>query len=244
MRRPARRPPIICHRGHWKEAPENSLPAVRAALELPVEGVEIDVHCTADGVPVVMHDRMLDRTTDGHGLIAALTLAQVRALRLRNHDGSGLSTETVPTLQEVLSATAGKRLLAIEVKPPGIERAVLDVVRACHAQEWVWVWSFINSVVQVFHELAPAIPGGYLSNGFAQWPSDLFLADAVAIGSRGVSLAWEDITPEVVVTCHDIGLGVYTFARDEPAAWDHALASDIDALITEDALGVLEWWRE
>jgi glycerophosphoryl diester phosphodiesterase len=242
LRRPAHRPPIICHRGHWKEAPENSLTAVRAALELPIEGVEIDVHCTSDGVPIVMHDRQVDRTTDGHGPVAALTAAQVKALRLRNRDGASFSEERVPTLEEVLSATVGKRLLAIEVKPPGIESAVLKVIRACKAEEWVWVWSFVNSVVQTFHELAPQIPGAYLSNGFAQWPADLFLADAVAIGSRAVSLAWEDITPEVVATYHDMGLGVYTFALDEPVAWDHARLAGIDALVTEDAPGVLGHW--
>jgi glycerophosphoryl diester phosphodiesterase len=242
VRRPAHRPPIICHRGHWKDSPENSLTAVRAALELPVEGVEIDVHCTADGVPVVMHDRLLDRTTGGHGPLAGLTLAQVRALRLRNRDGDGLSDERVPTLEEVLSATVGKRLLAVEVKPPGIEEAALEVIRACQAEEWVWVWSFVNSVVRTFHDLAPAIPGAYLSNGFATWPASLFLADAVAIGSRAVSLAWEDVTPEVVATCHDMGLGVYTMSPNGPAAWDRARSAGIDALVTEDAPGVLEYW--
>ena len=244
LRRPAHRPPVICHRGHWKESPENSLTAVRAALEFPVEGVEIDVHCTSDGVPVVMHDRLLDRTTGGHGPLAGLTLAQVRALRLRNRDGTGLSDERLPTLEEVLSVTVGKRLLAVEVKPPGIEEAALEVVRACQAEEWVWVWSFVNSVVRTFHELAPNIPGAYLSNGFAAWPADLFLADAVAIGSRAVSLAWEDVTPEVVVRCHDMGLGVYTMSPNGPAAWDRALSAGIDALVTEDAPGVLGHWGE
>ena len=242
LRRPAHRPPIICHRGHWKGSPENSLTAVRAALELPVEGVEIDVHCTSDGVPVVMHDRLLDRTTDGHGPLAALTLAQVRALRLRDRDGGGFSDERVPTLEEVLSVTTGKRLLAVEVKPPGIEGAVLEVIRACGAEEWVWVWSFVNSVVRTFHDLAPQIPGAYLSNGFATWPADLFLADAVAIGSRAVSLAWEDVTPEVVSHCHDMGLEAYTMSPGEPAAWDRALSAGIDALVTEDAPGVLGYW--
>jgi len=252
MRRPARRPIIICHRGHWKEAPENSLAAVRAALELPVEGVEIDVHCTADGVPIVMHDHEVDRTTDGRGPVAGLTLAQVRAMRVRARDatsagggpasGGGFSNERVPTLEEVLAATVGKRLLAVEVKPPGIERAVLEVVRACKAEEWVWVWSFVNSVVRTFRELAPAIPGAYLSNGFASWPADRFLPEAVAIGARAVSLAWEDITSEVVATCHEMGLGVYTMAPDEPAAWDRARSAGIDALVTEDAPGVLAHW--
>ena len=252
MRRPAHRPLVIAHRGHWGEAPENTLAAVLAALEHPLEGVEIDVHCTADGVPIVMHDHEVDRTTDGHGRVAGLTLAQVKALRVRASDGAsaaggpasggGFSDERVPTLEEVLAVTRGRCLLCVEVKPAGIERPVLDVIRACRAEEWVWVWSFVNSVVRNFRELAPVIPGAYLSDCFATWPADRFLPEAVAIGARAVSLAWEDITPEVAATCHGMGLEVYTLAPDEPAAWDHARSSGVDALVTEDPPRLLAYW--
>jgi glycerophosphoryl diester phosphodiesterase len=234
MRRPAHRPLVIAHRGHYKEAPENTLASVRAALEHPVDGVEIDVHCTADGIPVVMHDFEVDRTTDGHGRIMDLTFAQVRALRVRAGDGS-LSDERVPTFEEVLKVTRGRCLLCVEVKAQGIESIVLDVMRALEAEEWVWVWSFINSVVYAFHELAPRIPGAYLSDCFATWPADRFLPEAVAIGARAVSLAWQDVTPEVVATCHDMGLEVYSLAADEPAAWDRARLAGLDAVITDDA---------
>jgi glycerophosphoryl diester phosphodiesterase len=252
MRRPAHRPLVIAHRGYWREAPENTLGAVLAALEHPLDGVEIDVHCTADGVPVVMHDHEVDRTTDGHGPLAGLTLAQVRSLRVRAGDGASagggpasggtFSNERIPTLEEVLAVTRGRCLLCVEVKPVGIERAVLEVIRACRAEEWVWVWSFVNSVVREFHELAPQIPGAYISDGFATWPADRFLPEAVAIGSRAVSLAWGDVTPEVVATCHDIGLEVYTLSPDEPASWDRARSAGVDALVTEDAPGVLAHW--
>jgi len=242
MRRPAHRPLVIAHRGYWTDAPENTLGAVRAALEHPLDGVEIDVHCTADGVPVVMHDHEVDRTTDGHGLLTGLTLAQVKALRVRAGDGATFSNERIPTLEEVLAVTRGRCLLCVEVKPAGIERAVLDVIRACRAEEWVWVWSFVNSVVREFHDLAPQIPGAYISDGFATWPADRFLPEAVAIGSRAVSLAWGDVTPEVVATCHDMGLEVYTLAPDKPAAWDRACSAGVDALVTEDPPGVLAHW--
>ena len=242
MRRPAHRPLVIAHRGHWKEAPENTLAAVLAALEHPLDGVEIDVHCTADGVPIVMHDHEVDRTTDGHGRVSSLTLAQVKVLRVRASDGTGFSDARVPTLEEVLAVTRGRCLLCVEVKPHGIERAVLEIIRACRAEEWVWVWSFVNSVVRTFRDLAPAIPGAYISDGFATWPADRFLAEAVAIGARAVSLAWEDITPEVVATCHEMGLEVYTLAPDEPAAWDRARSAGVDAVITDHAPGLLAHW--
>jgi glycerophosphoryl diester phosphodiesterase len=234
MRRPAHRPLVIAHRGHHAEAPENTVASVRAALEHPVDGVEIDVHCTADGVPVVMHDHEVDRTTDGHGRLMDLTLPQVKALRVRAADGS-LSNELIPTLEEVLMVTRERCLLCVEVKPQGVEKKVLDVVRSCRAAEWVWVWSFINSVVQTFHELLLRIPGAYLSDCFATWPADRFLPEAVAIGARAVSLAWQDVTPEVVARCHDMGLDVYSLVPDEPAAWDRARSAGLDAVISNDA---------
>ena len=93
------RPLIIAHRGCALRAPENTLASVRAALELPVDAIEIDVYLSADGVPVVMHDPTVDRTTDGHGPVCTLTLAQLNELRA--HIGwqeRSFPPEPVPTL--------------------------------------------------------------------------------------------------------------------------------------------------
>ncbi|MGB4916244.1 MAG: glycerophosphodiester phosphodiesterase family protein, partial [Propionicimonas sp.] len=69
---------IWAHRGARRQAPENTLPAFRRAVELGAEGVEFDVQLSADGIPVVIHDETLDRTTDGHGRVVDHTLAQLR----------------------------------------------------------------------------------------------------------------------------------------------------------------------
>ncbi|MEU1021498.1 glycerophosphodiester phosphodiesterase family protein, partial [Streptomyces sp. NPDC005904] len=98
---------IAAHRGQWRRAPENSLAAVRAGFADGAEIVEVDVRLTKDGVPVLMHDERVDRTTDGTGRVADLTLAQLRGLRLRAGLGgrqAAVTGERVPTLAEVMGA--------------------------------------------------------------------------------------------------------------------------------------------
>ena len=107
------RPLIISHAACAGHAPENTLAGIRKAIELGAEGIETDVQASADGVPVLMHDLTVNRTTNGSGDVAALSLAELRAL-----DAGG---ESVPTLAEVLDLTMGKVVLIMEIKQTGIE---------------------------------------------------------------------------------------------------------------------------
>src|ERR1041384_6364020 len=86
---------IASHRGTHLEAPENSIAAFRKAIELGIDIIELDVRCTKEGIPVVMHDKTVDRTTNGKGKVEDLTLEQIKQLRLK-HKGT-LTDEKVPT---------------------------------------------------------------------------------------------------------------------------------------------------
>lgn len=122
---------IIGHRGARNLWPENSLAGFRKVLDLGVDGIEFDVHPSADGRLVVIHDPTLERTTEGAGPVAALSAAELHATRLKGGDGDG-----VPTLDEVLDIIAGHGLeLHIEIKKdvenhpyPGLERRVVDAL--------------------------------------------------------------------------------------------------------------------
>ena len=96
------------------------------------DAIEIDVQASADGVPVLMHDLTVDRTTNGSGAVAKLTLERLRALDA----GDG---ERVPTLAEVLALTKGNALLVTEIKQPGVEAHVANVVREQDALTGVMV---------------------------------------------------------------------------------------------------------
>ncbi len=109
---------IAGHRGDRADAPENTLPAFEAAFATGMEFVETDVQLTADGVPVLLHDPTVDRTTDGTGAIAELTLAQVQALDAGSWFGPEFAGTRIPQLSEfldLLAATPHRKAL-IELK--------------------------------------------------------------------------------------------------------------------------------
>lgn len=104
---------VVAHRGDWRYAMENSLPAIENAIKMGVDIVEIDVQRTADGEIILMHDQTLDRTTTGKGRVDEWTLDSIKTLKLRN--GIAIRTkETVPTLEEALLLGKDKILFNLD----------------------------------------------------------------------------------------------------------------------------------
>lgn len=109
---------VVAHRGLGYLAPRNTLSAVRAAVVMGVDMVEVDVRLTSDGVPVLLHDADVDSTTTGTGDVDAMTLAQVQALELTYHDElvGDFSCERIPTFREMLGLAAGRIDIMVDLK--------------------------------------------------------------------------------------------------------------------------------
>lgn len=104
---------VAAHRGDWRNAPENSLQAINMAIEMGVDIVEIDIAVTADSIPVLMHDKTLNRTTNCQGLVKDSTYASLSKCRLK--DGiDDLTGFNIPTLEEALKKVKGKILINID----------------------------------------------------------------------------------------------------------------------------------
>lgn len=104
---------VVAHRGDWRNFPENSLEAIDNAIKMGVDIVELDVKRTKDGELILMHDRTLDRTTTGKGLVSENTLSDIRKLNLRN--GCNIRTiHKVPTLEEALLHVKGKIMINLD----------------------------------------------------------------------------------------------------------------------------------
>lgn len=104
---------VAAHRGDWRNAPENSLQAILNAIEMGVDIVEIDVRLSKDSVPVLLHDRSLDRTTNGSGNIEEWNLSQLKELFLKN--GLGIPTRhKIPTLEEAMVIAKGKVMINLD----------------------------------------------------------------------------------------------------------------------------------
>ena len=216
------RPLIISHAACGGHAPENTLAGVRKAIELGAEGIEIDVQASADGVPVLMHDLTVDRTTNGSGAVAELSLERLRAL-----DAGG---EPVPTLAEVLDLTLGKVLLIMEIKQPGIEEHIARVVHEKRALDDVMAWSFYPAALEGMRAAEPQIPCALLVAGesMAKWPKMRSLA--VKLGVQGVSVFAPAIDERVAEDCRRRGLALYTWTPDSRKEIARLVALGVDGV--------------
>jgi len=212
-----RRPLVISHAACKGHAPENTLAGIRHAIALGSDAIEIDVHLTSDGVPVLLHDDLVDRTTDGSGDVRAMPIKRVRQLDAgaRSFE-KRFSGERVPTLEEVLSLTRGRALLVAEIKQRDIEQAVVDVVRRVGAADDVMVWSFQPAVVHKVRTIAPEIPCGQLWSERDPDPIKM-CAVALAGNAQAVCPNYTFVTEALVRRALLHGLSVFTWTADEPA---------------------------
>jgi glycerophosphoryl diester phosphodiesterase len=167
---PADLPGLIGHRGAAAHAPENTLASIRRAHALGARWVEFDVKLTADGIPILMHDDRLERTTDGRGRVRDRTWEQIRALDAGGWFSPSFAGERVPTLEDALRLCADLGLgINVEIKPcrgraAKTTEAVLDMLR----RHWPsglpvpLLSSFDHRCLERAAALAPEVPRGYL----------------------------------------------------------------------------------
>lgn len=227
-------PEIVGHRGAPRERVENTLPGFARALELGVDGVELDVHATHDGRVVVHHDFVpCARRTDGSReprTIAALSAAEVAALRFP--DGSA-----IPTLEAVLGLLAGRATAYVEIKGEEIEAAVLEVL-ACHSTAAA-VHSFDHRAVRRVSYARPDLRRGLLLSSYVlDAPAMLRAAGALDLWQE-----WRWIDQPLVDGVHAIGGRVVAWTANDPAAIRALAAMGVDSICTDvpavarDALG-------
>jgi glycerophosphoryl diester phosphodiesterase len=213
---------LLGHRGARHEAPENTLPSIELALAAGVDGVEVDVHMSADGRCVVIHDETVDRTTDGAGRVSELTFAQLRELDA----GDGAQ---VPALEEVLEATRGRAVLFVELKGPGCEDAVVQLAADLGLRDSVKVKAFDHRWVARVKELDPGLSTGCLIYGRPVDPVGLLRAANADFLSLGVALADAELT----AACHAAGLQVCAWNCNDPDQLPRLQAMDLDWLGTD-----------
>lgn len=164
------KPYVMAHRGNQVACPENTLAAFRRALAEGADIIETDLHLTADNVFVCIHDGTVDRTTDGHGAVADMTLAQIKALSA-SCGRPEFRDERVPTLAELcalLAREAPEAALALELKTdrfldPVVCRKLANELAAYDMLERTVVLSFNLARVQTVAVVAPIIPKGFIT---------------------------------------------------------------------------------
>lgn len=148
---------VIAHRGAHAAAPENSLAAIQAAVAMGAAAVEIDIRRTADGVPVLMHDDTLDRTTDARGAVRETTAGNLTFVRLRGPDGV-LTDEPPPTLADALDAARGRIWLMLDSKVDALEdvSAIAELVKERGMEDQVIVYDYAPDALERYRSALPA----------------------------------------------------------------------------------------
>jgi len=212
---------LAAHRGGSLLWPENSLLAFRNALALDADFIEFDVHLSKDGEVVVVHDPTLDRTTSGSGPVWDRTVAELKALRLRDRTGA-LTQETVPTLDEVVAAAAkAKRRMLLEIKVdnsrgryPGIEEKVLAILDRHGMAGSTIVMSFDAPTWRRVRELRPDIAACALYSarmlGRTSLQAELEMLRAAGVRFIGVEHTAVDAAAVSQARAAGIGIGAWT----------------------------------
>jgi glycerophosphoryl diester phosphodiesterase len=218
----------IAHRGSSGTHPENTLAAFLAAANEGAQMCELDVQATRDGAVVVMHDETVDRTTDGHGAVAQLALAEIRRLDAGAKFDAKFSGERIPTLEEVMNAVRGKVGLNIEIKEGAVEHQVCDLMRAHDALTTSMVSSFEWKALEAVRTIDPAIRIALLAE---KNPAAL-LDTAVAMRAYAVNPRYELVDAAFCREAHARGLTVLVWTVDAPAAMRILIDAGVDGIMT------------
>lgn len=223
----------VAHRGLAPGWPENTLAAFRQSIALGIDAIELDLRGTADGEVVVMHDETVDRTTNGAGEIARMTLRQIRGLDAGSYIDPRFSGERIPTYEEVLALRKGTRIrLLLDIKlSPSLDKA--RVIRLTERHGAVTdVIVGVRSVVDLraFRALNPDI------RILAFVPDVASVESFVAAGADIIRLwpAWIAADGGLVGRVHAMSRPVWTTAGEMPRTeLEKLIASGVDGILTD-----------
>jgi len=246
-------PHIIAHRGASLLAPENTLAAFDLAIQQGADGCECDVRLTADGTLIVLHDELVDATTDGHGPIGNYTADAARQLQVRQRGGIFVANEHLPLLTEVLTRltppqVSSNFILNVEIKQTGsgvLAAAVADELHQHQVEQFVLISSFDEVALRHLQQhyphirlalLYPPTLTASMVSGITR--STAFVRKAAALGCVAVHPMWRLVTPSLVTEAHALGLQVNVWTVDDPLQARRLAAFGVDGIITNDPAGL------
>jgi glycerophosphoryl diester phosphodiesterase len=208
----------MAHRGWSGKAPENTMTAIRLALAEPaIQAMEIDVQLSRDGVPVLIHDFTLERTTTGSGLVMDHTLEELRALDAGSWFHEKFAGERIPTLEEALLAVKGRCTLNIELKAtsdmyPGLAEKVLELLEKHDMKQEVYITSFDHDLIRQVRGMDATVKTGLIVYGRPV----MMLEQLRAAGADILSMGYPYLNRELAVAAIEQGYTVIAWTLDQP----------------------------
>ena len=232
---------IFAHRGDSAHAPENTLAAFELAAERGADGIELDAKLTADGEIVVIHDPAVDRTTDGTGMVAEMSLAALRELDAGSWFGDTFKGEQIPTLAEVFEAVGKRLIVNVELTNytalfDPLPWKAAELVRQHKMEQQVLFSSFNPVALRRVHKALPTVPLGLLAlpepsylGRWARSPLSKWMVPYNALHPN-----WQDVTPALIKREHAKGRRVHAWTVNDPQKIQQIIQWGADGIITYD----------
>jgi glycerophosphoryl diester phosphodiesterase len=234
------RPWIFGHRGASLFAPENTLASFRLAVEQGADGIELDTKLSADGIPMVIHDQTVNRTTNGKGSVSQMTCAQLKLLDAGSFFSEEFQGEPLPTLEEVFQTLGKKTIINVELTNyaspnDSLTDKVAELVRRYQLQDWIIFSSFHPISLFRIHRHFPDMPVGILceegKNGVwsRSWIGRLF-------APKYIHPYQSDASAEFIHYEHQRGRQVNVWTVDDPEEMKRLADQKVDGIITDNPL--------
>jgi glycerophosphoryl diester phosphodiesterase len=246
---PFNQPWIISHRGYRAKYPENTLAAFRAAITAGACMIELDVALSRDRRLVVIHDATLERTTNGHGLVADFTLAELKHLDAGSWFQAKFADQRLPELSEVLDIAKDRTFVNIEIKshayephhpPDAIEKQIVALIKQKKVADTVLISSFDCNILKQLSSL-PNAPALAL---ISKTPADRHTKEFC---TRIKSFSWHPnhkiLTRRQVACMQAVGLKVFPYNVDTFENYQMMIDMKVDGVIASDPILTRQWSR-
>lgn len=223
----------VAHRGFSGKAPENTMAAMHMAMQNPyVQWVEVDVQLSKDGVPLLIHDFTLNRTTNGRGPVREKTWEELKRLDAGSWKSEQFKEERLITLDEFLKAVCGRLRANIEIKTqgnmyPGIEEKVVAAIKRHQMEHDVVLTSFEPRILAKIREVARGIRTGLIIEGK---PKDLLLRLQL-LRCSFLSISHRYLSKELASRAAKLGISVMAWTIDDARTMRRVAALHEDILI-------------
>lgn len=228
---------IYAHRGARRAAPENTLPAFQTALDMGVDGVELDVQCSSDGQLMVIHDFHLDDLTDGTGLVRAQSAADLAKLDAGSHFSADYAGVSIPTLDEVMDLLQGRCVVNVEIKSEDPEggaevEPLIELINQRGLHDQVIVSSFNPTSLIKMRWMMPEVKIGLLY--YQPLPPHLRAAwMSKSIDPQALHPYYELIDDELLARAREGGYAVNTWTVNEVEDAIRLAALGVDVIMTD-----------
>lgn len=230
---------IFAHRGASGDYPENTILAFKKALEIGVDGIELDVHKSKDGELVVIHDEDIKRTFKGNGLVKDYTLEELRLFDCKKFKHRYDSQCKICTLKEVIEIIKNEDIiLNIEAKTDiinyDLEKDVLDLINEYGVKNKILISSFYHQTIQNLKKLDSDVKYGALYGDRQDYQTDSSIVeDANNIGVYSMNISKDMVTKEIVEKAHNNGMKVFVYTVNSSRNMKDMIGFNVDGVFTD-----------